>query len=184
MIDNIDNDESISHHLFMSLYRTLGLVNITYMSTPITSGRLYLDIALSSARVISEKEKTAIRNHYIDRAMRMAARLRLSYAVLVNPAALVDIPDWTQVDYIVFWTSVINEFANCSIFLNDWHYSRGCVQEFVTCVRKGIPTLDEDCHNISIEAALRLLEKAIDDYRLADMECGVHETMRKELMSI
>src|SRR5262245_43362963 len=85
----------------------------TYVSTPITTGRDRLDVGTGSPTMRVEPQSPAARVEANRRhAYHVAERIRGTIAeIVIEPASLLDIPDWTQDDYLKLWVAVLDRFA-------------------------------------------------------------------------
>lgn len=146
----------------------------TYCSAPITSGRrnfawlrkigksfATIDDASADDRVVHAREVVAANcNH----ARTVVERLRKEQGgVVIDPTAFPPIADWTQQQWIEFWSSVIERFACRVVFVDDWQYSNGCTQEFLVAVALALPTFTEAGEQLTLELALRLIQEAISE---------------------
>ena len=96
-----------------------------YVSTPITTGRLFLDwwrregISLPKA---SHEYQTALRAHVVLPNVQRTARFmellrRRHVGIIIDPTSC-DVPGWTQDDYNEFWTRVLERHVKRVIFLD------------------------------------------------------------------
>lgn len=89
-----------------------------------------------------------------------ADRLRRAHhAVVVEPASL-NVPGWSQDDYLNLWKTFIARHVSCVVFMPGWQFSAGCAAEFAHATACGIATETFDGKPLSVDAALTLLEEA------------------------
>jgi hypothetical protein len=82
--------------------------------------------------------------------------------VVINPEPL-KIPEWDQPEYLAFWVECIRHHAKEVRFNKNWEFSNGCTLEFAAALStKGITTLDHEGKELTLEAAIRAIEKAIE----------------------
>lgn len=162
---------------------------VTYVSVPITTGRAYLDWCIrhpdSSRRttrawVVRQEVSDANRRHARDVIGKLRARLP---GMVIDPSSLVDIDHWKQADYHAFWLKVISKHADELLFIDGWQYSVGCTIEFAEGVRLSLPLLTERREQFDVDAGLRLIYKALQEYSDARIDStplrGALETAEK-----
>jgi hypothetical protein len=141
-----------------------------YLSTPITTGDTYVRWRQETARSIGrddprydELHRAEVINRNIARAAPLAERLRAEFPsrIVVNPADMADIEDWTQGDYHDFWCAVIRQFVEIVIFADGWQFSHGCVTEFATAVECGAQLLNQNLVPLTSEGGSALVAKAM-----------------------
>ncbi|OBI57364.1 hypothetical protein A5705_19980 [Mycobacterium sp. E787] len=144
---------------------------MAYVSTPITTGKLYYDWLQASgykpdnssdfqrdhAREVIEINKASAR------ALVTMARKRLD-KVVVDPTPL-DVPDWTQADFHAFWTRLITDYVGTVVFNAGWEYSTGCCFEFAAALDAGAAVLDEKLSPLQPKVGLMLTRRAINRLR-------------------
>jgi hypothetical protein len=98
--------------------------------------------------------------------------------VVINPEPL-SIPEWRQSDYQAFWVECIRYHAKEVRFNENWEFSNGCTLEFAAAWdAKGITTLDHEGKELTLEAAIRAVEKAIET--LPDFDpAGLHKNLER-----
>lgn len=175
------NDKS-SHHpttnhphitMMVEVYKSvLGTDEVLYCSSPVTSGKRYIDwlesIGKKFADIDSADETHRILHHQeVIEPNRQHAQViiqNLRYKtgkIVVDPTALPHIPGWTQQDWRLFWQQVIECYITTAFFVNDWQYSNGCVYEFWVAQKKGIPTFSETQQPLNLKAGINLINEAI-----------------------
>lgn len=171
--------------MLIGMLLSVGAHDVTYLSTPITSGRAYLQLEELHISGVERKQSIDdIRTEHIDRAAAIAKQLRTAYRYVINPAEMPDIDGWTQFDYIALWLAVIDRFVKTAYFIDEWNYSRGCSQEFLACQRGAIPTLDERGKLISVERGLALVEEAVVGYDGVGLDASIHRQVLADLQSL
>lgn len=145
---------------------------VAYVSTPITTGRLYYDWLQASEYEADAspdfqrdhaREVIAI-NNASARALVTMARMRLD-KVVVDPTPLLDVPNWTQADFHAFWTRLITDYVGTVVFNEGWEYSTGCCFEFAAAVNAGATLLDAKLSVLEPSVGLMLTRHAIDRLR-------------------
>lgn len=141
-----------------------------YLSTPITTGDTYVRWRQETAHSIgrddpryNELHREKVINHNIAQAAPLAERLRAEFPdrIVVNPADMADIEDWTQADYHDFWCAVIRRFAGIVIFADGWQFSHGCVTEFATAVECGAQLLTQNMAPLTSDVGSALVARAM-----------------------
>lgn len=163
----------MSHcYLMLEIYKSvIDTDEVFYCSSPITSGKRYLDwlerIGKNFADIDSA-DKTYHQHHYQEviqpnrkQAQNFIQQLRHKTGkIVIDPTAISHIPDWTQQDWRYFWQQVIEHYITTAFFINDWQYSNGCVYEFWIAKKKGIPTFNEHHKKLNIESGISLISQA------------------------
>jgi hypothetical protein len=135
-----------------------------YLSTPITTGSRFQDWV---RRTELDESHPEYRNEHkanvivpnVAAAERVVSDLRSKGSVVVSPAALGDMPGWTQADYLVFWSTVIRTFVHTVVFMDGWQHSRGCIFEFLVALEAGLETLRQDLTPMMREEGAILIRK-------------------------
>jgi hypothetical protein len=164
----------------------------TYLSAPITSGKRFSDwharsngdVSLSRPGRREEFEREVVAPNR-ERVRELVAELRRTCAgALIDPTALADLPNWTQDDYRVFWSRVIETFAGRVVLVDGWQYSNGCSYEFLTALRKRIPAFDERQRPLPPAEGLRLLRAAIAELKGRAIPTIFLERVAEEVQSL
>jgi hypothetical protein len=142
-----------------------------YLSVPLTTGRAYIELQARQAstgvedadRARAERKRTIADNR--KRAYEAAERLRTRLAgMVIDPSRFVDVAGWDQPDYHMFWTNVIERYAEEVFFLDGWQYSVGCTIEFSTAVKLGLPTMTADLTPLDASTGWELVHAAVSEY--------------------
>lgn len=137
-----------------------------YVSTPITSGRLLIQLigeGLESKHVNWERiHSERVVQPNIQRAAEIVARIRAIQTNLcvIDPTALEDIEGWQQVDYRLFWTNVIREFTSAVAFVDGWEFSEGCCHEMVAALSVSSRVLNEELEVLTPQQIIAIVEAA------------------------
>jgi hypothetical protein len=140
-----------------------------YVSTPITTGRRFVEwrrgpgaaLAPSEDRYRREHDRHVVqRNREHAKPIVRAVRER-GWEVVIDPTTVHDVPGWQQRDYHAFWARVIERYAGTVVFADGWEYSSGGTWEFLTAVRTGARLLREDLEPLTVEDGERLIRDAI-----------------------
>lgn len=159
-----------------------------YLSTPITTGRRFLEwyketgykLEPNGSRYKEEHYRAVIRPNTEEVEKKMNILRRQLDTVLVNPTKF-DWTEWTQDDYRHFWGKVIENYADAVIFLDGWQYSSGCAFEFLTAVRSGAETLNEDRSKLDMETGFQLIKNAVGEYKKNAIPAAYLERVMDEL---
>ncbi len=175
------NDEYSQHQttnhphitMMVEVYKSvLGTDEVLYCSSPVTSGKRYIDwlesIGKKFADIDSADETYRMLHHQeVIQPNRQHAQVIIQHLryktgkIVVDPTALPHIPGWTQQDWRFFWQQVIECYITTAFFVNDWQYSNGCVYEFWVAQKKGIPTFSETQQPLNLKAGMNLINEAI-----------------------
>lgn len=142
-----------------------------YLSTPMTTGHLYLQWRREHMRSLSSADE-----HYAARLKREVLMENTSRLVplrhliqvswpgraLIDPTSL-DRPDWQQPDYHRFWVQVIRELVTTMVLADGWQYSSGCAVEAACAYEKGIEVLDARLNPLGAALAAGLLRTAAEE---------------------
>lgn len=149
----------------------LGDKKAVYASTPITNGPILLEQLLINPNVLrySKAEYAAfIENEVVVRniiqAKAFVNRVRsLLQSIVIDPSAFIS-EFYSQDDYNELWGEVINRFVSEIWFNQGWNYSRGCINEYVIALEKGIPAFDHNGKELLKKSALILINQSIHDF--------------------
>jgi hypothetical protein len=165
-----------------------------YFSTPITTGEHFVqwrrhDDIDDEHPEYQERHRQHVVEKNLERVVPIVARLRQHFTdrLVIDPTQLPDVDGWAQHDYHAFWCAVVAEYASQVVFANGWQYSNGCVTEFTTAVRNGIPTLTEDLTPLPphegaqmVSAAVAELTRVGDEpVRLRAALAGVEQALQR-----
>jgi hypothetical protein len=165
--------------MLSALGSVLGPGSALYVSSPITSGRRFLEATDSKA------SRSALVAQNLRSSGQVVERLRSENpGSIIYAAGMEDIPGWEQDDYRSFWGAVIERFAVRAVFLDDWEFSNGCSYEFLVCSRNGIPCEDQEHGELSIEAGARSIAEAASLLRCKGADAGFLECVLGELSKL
>jgi hypothetical protein len=165
--------------------------NAVYVSSPITSGRRYIEWvkkhpgnrSFSGDNQNPEFITSVIgKNREHSKSVIQKMRALFSDKVLIDPTAVPDISGWNQDDYRYAWGRVIEEYTKVLVLSNDWQFSCGCIYEYLIGKRIGIKIIDEEQQEITLERGLRLMKEAINLMQSHDLSVTFHESICSELV--
>ncbi len=114
MADHISNDLLSAtvrdqHDLLFQAWRcVLGDSRVTYVSGPITTGARWVDAVLDDRAATARVAVIEANNQALHAA---AAQLRRKLGrVVIDPASFA-MPNWSQTDYLILWTDLIERHA-------------------------------------------------------------------------
>jgi len=152
----------------LGLYRTtIADKSAIYISTPMTSGLLYMNMAAKNHhledRGLTQECRHNLYTKNCQHARSVAAMTRLHYptAIVIDPTFM-EVNGWGQDDYLTFWRKVIIDYAYIVKFVRDWYYSNGCAYEFLVSALTNKVMIDEAENEISVYAGKELIQKAYD----------------------
>lgn len=135
-----------------------------FVSGPVASGpRLYAPDAPAPSE---------LRARNAENMERFADSLRRRLGRPVISPARFSVPGWRGRDYGELFRRVIERFAREAWFLDGWEFSTGAVREQVTCLRAGIPRLDERGRPIDHRAAVRQARRALEIASRSGIDCA------------
>ncbi len=136
---------------------------VAYLSGPITTG--LRQIERIRAGELGKQAKSAIIRENSDVLIATAKNLRAERGIsLVEPASL-NIPDWSQDDYLALWEAFIERHVDQIIFMPAWEYSIGCAIEFARAAQHDVRTEAISGAPITVEDAIGKISVARDDLR-------------------
>jgi len=149
------------------VYRTVvSDKSAIYISTPMTSGLLYMNAFKELTEVekkigLTAENRSSLFKKNCQHARSVAAMTRLHFptSIVINPTC-VEIKGWEQNDYLTFWRQVIIDNVQVIRFVNDWHYSNGCAYEFLIGAITNKVMIDEDENTIYPEKGRELIQAA------------------------
>lgn len=164
--------------------------NSVYISTPITTGPLFVKWKRELGRHLENNEEyeTSLKANVIlpnvQRAASVLEVLRWHHTgLIINPTGL-DVPGWEQTDYHEFWTKVLSRYSQRAIFLNGWEYSRGCTIEFLVAQKNGIDCVNEKLQPLDLNTAAGLMSEAIKEIEAVKGDSSAIRKSYLELMDL
>jgi len=166
-----ENAPSVEEKLYQwEIERELHYTRKTavYVSVPLTTGLRFVEWFGSTGRYLDKESREyqqALKAEVVlPNVQRAALFLELfrwrHMGLIIDPTSL-DVPRWTQAEYLHFWTTVIQRHARRVIFLEGWQFSRGCTIEFETAQGSGIDCVNENLQPLSKSDGLKLIGAAI-----------------------
>ncbi|GAB3332751.1 hypothetical protein GCM10027299_39600 [Larkinella ripae] len=175
----------ITHEVLSAISCVVPYHSATYVSVPITTGKRFLDWYENIGKSLSGKQYND--QHYqevmrdnIANAQEFIQKLRQNYTLVIEPTSL-NMAEWSQNDYHLFWQAVIDHYVREVYFLDGWEFSKGCTIEFMTGLRKGIPLYNQNRQEISAVDGLLLLSAAIDGYNAIGLDTSFHQNAVSEI---
>lgn len=153
-----------------------------YMSTPVTTGPRYFSW-LREKEPRSNMTETVV-NANITAAENSAGHIRgVTGRPVINPACFVQ-KDWSQTEYLFFWSVVIERFA-CEVWFTDgWQYSNGCTYEFYISQKARIPCRSEGGSEIILSDAISLMKQAVVGMNKQCVDASKINSTIKKLMEM
>jgi hypothetical protein len=166
----------VDQHILSAFACVIAGRSATYVSIPITTGKdflsWYTNIGKSLKQdVFDTRHRSDVIIENIRRARQYISALRQRHLenVIIEPTSL-EVPDWSQQQYLKFWGEVITRFVNRVYFCPGWSYSRGCAYEFLITSELSIEALDIDGRPITISEGRDLVIKAAEEYNAIGLE--------------
>lgn len=141
---------------------------VTYISTPISTGKLFNEWKEKNSHLTGEEYKKKHYKEVILQSKLISANARLellkqnSNKIYVNPATVFH-AEWKQNDYLVFWKEFINRFAEEVVALDGWQFSNGCVYENFIAHTQKIPIYDFHHNIITIQDSLEIIKNSLKE---------------------
>jgi hypothetical protein len=171
-----DIDTDATGELILSAFVCAGARDreVVYVSTPITTGALWIEFASDASQ---HKSQAEVIQANIAGAKEVTLRTRSAFPedLIIEPTSLRDVVDYEQYDYHRLWCALIERHANIVVFNEGWQYSTGCVTEFATAALAGLRILDHHLNEMPIPHATRLLEEATSRLEQAGRSVETHE---------
>jgi hypothetical protein len=149
-------------------------IHPVYASSPITTGyALWLELEKKGAKSFEELKlsepdiRKRLMKQNIEDGIAFGDEVRTQgYPIVIVPGIFFA-KNWTQEHYMGLWEPVITQYAEIIVYNDNFHYSDGCVEEFLIglthdkklCGRKGLAVLNPKDEIIKIENAMNHMEK-------------------------
>lgn len=159
----------------LSTFRTMGLATprrkgAVYASSPITSGyRLYSAARLAGCtpetfrRDNQEKFQEAAMQPNLRDGAHFGERLRrLGWPLVIVPGEFFA-RGWAQEHYMSLWRQVIVRYARSVAFNAQWHWSTGCIEEFLIAIQADKRILDCDGTPFEARHGAELIRHTVDE---------------------
>jgi len=149
-------------------------IHPAYASSPITTGyALWLELEKKGAKSLEELKlsepdiRKRLMKQNIEDGIAFGDEVRTKgYPIVIVPGIFFA-KNWTQEHYMGLWEPVIIQYADTIVYNDNFHYSDGCVEEFLIglthdkklCGRKDLAVLNPKDEIIKIENAMNHMEK-------------------------
>lgn len=140
-----------------------------YVSTPITSGKKFIEWFATIGKGLKEKNNDIYRSEHRRSVILKnseEAKIKISKfmgrvdGIVIDPARL-EFKEWEQDEYRYYWGKIIEQYVDNVIVLDGWEYSNGCSFEFLTAIDCGKTILSEELQKLSINDGMELINKSI-----------------------
>jgi hypothetical protein len=142
-----------------------------YCSSELTSGfSVYqalrergLKTAAELKTQMGEAWYTAIWNPNVKSSVDFAEAVRAGLSdktVVITPGTFSAL-DWTQVQYLAFWETLLRTRIKSVWFNRNWQFSNGCTFEYAVALDAGLPTFDQGGNVLDREAGIQQMRIAI-----------------------
>lgn len=163
----------------------------TYISTPITTGKLFVDWYCQrghslqpDSREYKESHKANVVLPNTQRAARWVELLRWRHSALVIDPRTLTVAGWNQEQYREFWTTVLKKHARQAIFLDGWSFSHGCAIEFLEAQKHGVECIDSNFKHLSTDTGLSVISNAIKVARAAGIPAAWIDEQENRLQEL
>jgi len=157
-------------HLLQPYRTIISEKDAIYISTPMTSGLLYMQAfselpkGEKNTELSSEKRSDLFsQNCQHARSVAAMARLHFPTSCVIDPTRI-EIKGWEQNDYLTFWRKVIIDHAKVIVFVDNWYYSNGCAYEFLVGAFKEKVMIDEKENTIYARNGRDLIHRAYNEH--------------------
>lgn len=178
----IDETEILMDDFFLIIKELFGHNEIVYISTPINTGKRFINWYNSVGKNLEEnvtefcKERTKnvvnpnVKNvkTYIERNLQIKGKVIIDPTTLENEKL-----QWEQKDFYRFWDRVIKDLVDEIIFLEGWEYSVGCCHEYLSAIESNIKIYKHNMKKLSFKEAKQKMVKSIDLYKSHKMDDGI-----------
>lgn len=149
----------------------IGENEVTYVSTPINTGKRYLDWYVNSGKNLKESEFNNQKEEMVIQPNIRNARLRIeeirksTNKIIIDPTTFEILTlNWSQDQFYQFWDKVIKSIISEIIFLDEWEYSLGCCHELLSAIEHNVNIKSQDMERMSIDDAVARINSSMDLY--------------------
>ncbi|MDU0322138.1 hypothetical protein RWZ02_05475, partial [Clostridium butyricum] len=145
--------------LFSILKNLFSENEIVYMSTPINTGKRFIEWYsligkdfTNNDKFNEEKFKNVIKPN-TQNAKYNAKKIReKTNKIVINPTNFEnEMLGWSQDEFYEFWDRVIKTLVNYVIFIDGWEFSIGCCFEVLSAIESGIEIYSQNEKALTIE---------------------------------
>lgn len=190
VISELNHTTSLKQYLISTLDCVVPHHTAIYISIPITTGSDFLRWYNTKGKSLNpelynplHRQEVILPNAKKAKESILLLRRRHPGKIIIEPTSL-EVPDWSQEQYLDFWATVIEKFINRIYFTPGWNYSRGCSFEFLKAAEKDIELMDINDKPISIFEGSSLIKKAVNEYEAAGLESEFLTNITAKLDSI
>jgi hypothetical protein len=162
------SEDAVKINQLLQVYSTtINDNNAIYISTPMTSGLLYMNAFAESPNTtsLSADKRKSLFNKNCQHARSVAALTRLHFptSIVIDPTKI-EVVGWEQNDYLTFWRQVIVKYVSLIRFVDNWYYSNGCAYEFLVGVASNKVMVDEQENAIYPLMGRDLIQSAYNEH--------------------
>lgn len=163
--------------LFSILKNLFSENEIVYMSTPINTGKRFIDWYYLKGKDLTnndefneEKLKNVIKPN-IQNAKDNAKKIReKTNKIVIDPTSFEnEMLSWSQDEFYKFWDIVIKSLVNYVILLDGWEFSIGCCFEALSAIERGIEIYSQNEKVLTIEDVIDKLNDSISIYKTSNL---------------
>lgn len=165
----------LKSHIMSAFRSTLGDKKVTYISGPISTGRVYLDWYRTHGKFLSNKEEYD-KSYYEDVIKvngsvinSVAEKIRSNGETVINTSDIY-VEEWDASHYMDMWYDVMSLHVAKVVLCPGWNYSQGSIREFVHAFSSGIDCFDIDDKIVDFSSGSEMVESAYEDF----LKHGVH----------
>ncbi|WP_321834482.1 hypothetical protein [Clostridium butyricum] len=163
--------------LFSILKNPFSENEIVYMSTPINTGKRFIEWYsligkdfTNNDKFNEEKFKNVIKPN-TQNAKYNAKKIReKTNKIVINPTNFEnEMLGWSQDEFYEFWDRVIKTLVNYVIFIDGWEFSIGCCFEVLSAIESGIEIYSQNEKALTIEDVIDKLNDSINIYKTSNL---------------
>ncbi|MFQ9617746.1 MAG: hypothetical protein ACLRY8_20335, partial [Clostridium butyricum] len=163
--------------LFSILKNLFSENEIVYMSTPINTGKRFIEWYsligkdfTNNDKFNEEKFKNVIKPN-TQNAKYNAKKIReKTNKIVINPTNFEnEMLGWSQDEFYEFWDRVIKTLVNYVIFIDGWEFSIGCCFEVLSAIESGIEIYSQNEKALTIEDVIDKLNDSINIYKTSNL---------------
>mgnify|MGYP000844627223 CR=1 FL=1 len=158
--------------------------NAIYISAPITTGNDFINWysknidLFTSGEIYKHRHYNEIVKPNLSLILKYYNELKSKYNTSIIEPASLEMPNWSQDEYLYYWGEIIKKSIVKIIFLDGWSYSKGCSYEYYVGLKKGIEIVDQNQNSIDKKWAINQIKIAISEYE----NIGIDTDLQKQIL--
>jgi hypothetical protein len=184
-------NKSVIHNYVSQFASFLEMRSAIYVSSPITTGKEFVHWfnevgrhQLNDSKTYADIHRSDIINKNLARIKSFAHQLRKKESGVVIEPASYENEEWSQHDYLYYWSSIISKYVYKIICMDGWEYSRGCVFEYLCGRELGLEFETQDRVKLSPEFGLSLINSATKELEKLPYDLQMHRDVYNDLTNL